>query len=404
MRSWPRYLYALGVLFLATAVGQSLVKVGGGGPPLEALIDFVLVGLPGALILYVGRRLSRSNVDESLYPRIAGWCLAGVGVMFVFLLFRAAHPGVGESFSFATRAIALAIGSVAGLAIGVHDARALTREREVERRNEALNRTRDQLERRNQELDGTRERLEEAVEELEASNERLDQFATTASHDLREPLRMISRYLELLSDRHAGDLDDEATEFLEFATDGADRMRTMVDDLLRYARVESEGEPLEPVDLDAVFADAVTDLQVRIEETDADVEAGPLPRVRGDPGQLRQLFQNLLSNAIAYSGDEPPRIRVSADRVDDAWVVSVRDEGIGIDPAEQDRIFELFQRLHGVDEHDGSGIGLALCRRIVERHGGEISVDSTPGEGSTFSFTLPAAAEASRPAGPASHE
>ncbi|WP_207591845.1 ATP-binding protein [Halomontanus rarus] len=226
---------------------------------------------------------------------------------------------------------------------------------------------------------------------LEASNERLEQFAYAVSHDLQEPLRMVSSYLQLLEGRYADVLDEDGEEFLAFAVDGAERMKTMIDGLLEYSRVETQGDPLESVDLDAVLEDVLEDLQFRIEETDAEVESEPLPTVEGDPGQLRQLFQNLLSNAITYSGDEPPRVDISASRDGDERVVSVSDEGIGIDPDDQPYIFEVFQRLHTHDEYEGTGIGLALCKRIVERHGGDIWVDSDPGEGATFSVRLPAA-------------
>ncbi|EMA36058.1 PAS/PAC sensor signal transduction histidine kinase [Halobiforma lacisalsi AJ5] len=196
---------------------------------------------------------------------------------------------------------------------------------------------------------------------------------------------MVTSYLQLLERRCGDDLDADGEEFLEYAVDGAERMRAMIDGLLAYSRVETRGEPLEPVDLNAVLEDVRKDLELRIEETDTDLEVGELPRVEGDPSQLRQLFQNLLSNAIDYSGDEPPRIEVVADRDGEEWIVSVSDEGVGIGPEEQERIFEVFQRLHSHEEHPGTGIGLALCKRIVERHGGEIRVDSEPGEGATFS-------------------
>ncbi|GAB3663318.1 MEDS domain-containing protein [Halopiger thermotolerans] len=236
--------------------------------------------------------------------------------------------------------------------------------------------------------------LERTVDRLETSNERLEQFAYAASHDMQEPLRMVSSYLQLI-DRRDDELSAETREYLEFAVDGAERMRAMIDGLLQYSRVQSRGGPLEPTDLEAVVADVRDDLQLRLEETDADLTVGDLPRVTGDPEQLRQLFQNLLDNAITYSGDEPPRIDIAAERTPDgdAWTISVRDDGIGIPPAEQERIFELFDRLHSREEYAGTGIGLALCQRIVERHGGEISVESEPGEGSTFAVTLPVASE-----------
>nr|WP_276255747.1 ATP-binding protein [Halovivax sp. TS33] len=234
-----------------------------------------------------------------------------------------------------------------------------------------------------------RKRREQRLEDV---IERLEQFAYAASHDLQEPLRMVSSYLQLLERRYENALDAEGEEFLEFAVNGAERMREMIEGLLAYSRVETQGDPLEPVALEAVFDGVLSDLQIQIEESDAEITVGDLPRVAGDAGQLRQVFQNLLSNAITYSGDEPPRIHVSAERDGSEWNVSVRDEGIGIDPDDQDRIFEVFQRLHTHDEYDGTGIGLAVCERIVERHGGEIRVESEPGEGATFTVTLPAVA------------
>ena len=244
--------------------------------------------------------------------------------------------------------------------------------------------------------------LAEAIErhqyqaDLEASNERLEQFAYAASHDLQEPLRMVSSYLQLIERRYGDELDEDAEEFLAFAVDGAERMRSMIQGLLQYSRVETQGAPFEPVDLEAVLADVRADLQVSIEASDATITADPLPRVHGDPDQIRQVLQNLLDNAIEYSGDEPPSVHVSARRNGAAWTVSVRDEGIGIEPGDRDRIFEVFQRASapGDGGGTGTGIGLALCERIVERHGGDIWVDSDPGGGTTFSFTLPAADDA----------
>jgi PAS domain S-box-containing protein len=230
----------------------------------------------------------------------------------------------------------------------------------------------------------------ERQRELEASNERLEQFAYAASHDLQEPLRMISSYLGLLEKRYADAFDEEGEEFLAYAVDGADRMRAMIDGLLEYSRVETRGDPFESVDLEALAEDVRTDLRLQIEESGAEITTDGLDRVEGDACQLRQLFQNLFSNAITYSGDEPPRIRVESERRGERVLVSVHDEGIGIDLDNQDRIFEVFQRLHNHTEYAGTGIGLALCRRIVERHDGEIEVDSDLGEGSTFSVTLPA--------------
>ena len=227
---------------------------------------------------------------------------------------------------------------------------------------------------------------------LEESNERLEQFAHAASHDLQEPLRMVSSYLQLIERRYGEDLDGEGREFLEFAVNGADRMHNMIDSLLEYSRVQTRGDPFEPVDLDDTLEEVRTDLERRIDETDAEITADPLPRVDGDASQLYQVFQNLLDNAIEYSGDDPPQVHVTAERAGEDWIVSVEDEGIGIDSDATDRIFEVFERLHTSDEHQGTGIGLALCERIIERHDGEIWVESEPGEGTRFSFSLPATA------------
>nr|WP_308477882.1 PAS domain S-box protein [Natrinema salsiterrestre] len=226
---------------------------------------------------------------------------------------------------------------------------------------------------------------------LEESNERLEHFAYAASHDLQEPLRMITSYLQLVESRYSDELDEDAEEFIEFAVDGAERMRDMIDGLLQYSRVETEGDPFEPIDLDDVLDHTLENLEIQIEETHAEIASESLPRVRGDDSQLQQVFQNLISNAIEYSGEEPPQIQISAKPRGSKWVISVHDEGIGIDPDDQGRIFEVFQRLHSREEHEGTGIGLALCQRIIERHGGEIWVDSEPGDGSTFSLTLSAA-------------
>ncbi|SDK40386.1 PAS domain-containing sensor histidine kinase [Natronorubrum texcoconense] len=231
--------------------------------------------------------------------------------------------------------------------------------------------------------------LEKSNERLQESNKRLEQFAYAASHDLQEPLRMVSSYLQLIDRRYGDAFDEDGEEFLEFAIDGADRMRKMIEGLLAYSRVETQGDPFEPVDLNDVLEAVRSDLQMRIAESDAEITIEDLPRVVGDAGQLRQVFQNLLSNAIEYSGDRPPRVDIAAERDGDDWTISVHDQGIGIEPSDQERVFEVFERLHTHEEHSGTGIGLALCQRIVERHGGEIELESEPGEGSTFSFTLP---------------
>ena len=242
-------------------------------------------------------------------------------------------------------------------------------------------------------VDRTEARVElaETIEELEESNERLRRFAYIASHDLQEPLRMISTYLRLLENRHGDDLDEGGREYLDFAVDGADRMRAMVEGLLAYSRVDMHDGAFEPVDCDELLEGVLADLRVQIAESDATIDLEALPTVRGDARQLEQVFSNLLSNAITYSGDDPPSIEITADRHGSRYVFAVADEGIGMDPAHTDGIFEVFERLHSDAEYPGTGIGLALCRKIVAHHGGDIWVDSELGEGTTFYFMLPAA-------------
>ncbi|MXV63020.1 GHKL domain-containing protein [Natronorubrum sp. JWXQ-INN-674] len=236
-----------------------------------------------------------------------------------------------------------------------------------------------------------RTELNETIEELEESNERLRRFAYVASHDLQEPLRMISSYLQLLESRYADELDEEAREYIDFAVNGSDRMREMVEGLLAYSRIDMDDAEFEPVTCENVVEDVLTDLQVQIDETDATILVGSLPTVVGNAQQLEQLFSNLISNAIKYSGDQPPHVEISAEQQGDRCVFSVADNGIGIDPEYVDQIFEIFNRLHSNDEFQGTGIGLSLCRKIVNSHDGDIWVDTEPGDGTTFYFTLPTA-------------
>ncbi|QRV15316.1 histidine kinase [Haloterrigena salifodinae] len=387
MIRWHRVITVAGVVLAVVALATAAATLADGGTALEAVLDVFLISAPGLVLLSVGVWLPGTDIDPDLHPRIAAWIVGGIAVMVGLIALRAADPAVDVTFTVSTQTASVATGSIAGLAVGVHEARAITHSRTLERQNEEL-KEKHAVERRNDELEATKAQLERANARLEASNERLEEFAYAASHDLQEPLRMISSYLQLIERRYADALDEDGQEFIDFAVDGADRMRRMIDGLLEYSRVETQGDPFESVDLDAVLDDVLTDLQLRIEETDAAIAREPLPTVTGDAGQLRQVFQNLLSNALEYSGDDPPRVAVSAEETGSEWVIAVRDEGIGIDPADIDRIFALFQRLHSVEESVGSGIGLAVCKRIVERHGGEIRVDSEPGEGSTFSVAI----------------
>lgn len=232
------------------------------------------------------------------------------------------------------------------------------------------------------------ERLKHQAEELQRSNAELEQFAYVASHDLQEPLRMVASYTGLLKRRYAGKLDAEADEFMDYAMDGVTRMRALINGLLTYSRVGNEPKPLEKTDSRAALDRALANLQAAISDRNASVLAGRLPTVMGNPLQLTQVFQNLVGNGLKFCKAPRPEIRVDAVRRGDEWVFSVRDNGIGIDPQYRDRIFLIFQRLHKRDEYDGTGIGLAICKKIVERHGGRIWVESEPGKGATFRFTL----------------
>ena len=233
-------------------------------------------------------------------------------------------------------------------------------------------------------------KLSQAVEELTRSNEELEKFAYVASHDLQEPLRMVSSFVQLLEKRYKGKLDQDADDFINFAVDGANRMQILITDLLAYSRVGRRGKEFKQISCEAVLDRALSNLQAVVEQSGAVVTRDPLPEVMGDSSQLTQLFQNLIGNAVKFCKDRTPSIHISAEQKKKEWVFSIRDNGIGIAPEYFDRIFSIFQRLHGRQEYQGTGIGLAICRKVVERHGGRIWVESEPGSGSTFYFTIPA--------------
>ncbi|MBF0130653.1 MAG: hypothetical protein HQL33_11735 [Alphaproteobacteria bacterium] len=237
------------------------------------------------------------------------------------------------------------------------------------------------------------------ADDLRRSNEELQQFAYVASHDLQEPLRMVVAYLQLLSMRYKGKLDAEADEFIGFAVDGSRRMQALIRDVLALSQVGEDTKPHEAVDLSLVVDSVRNNLKIASRESDAVITAAPLPVVLGDPGQLVSLMQNLIGNALKYrSPDRRPEVSVSAERQGDRWIISVEDNGMGIPPSERERIFLLFQRLHTRERFPGTGIGLALCKKIVERHGGTIRVDSDVGKGSVFRFTLAPAPLSGSPA------
>jgi light-regulated signal transduction histidine kinase (bacteriophytochrome) len=227
------------------------------------------------------------------------------------------------------------------------------------------------------------------VEELKRSNEELGQFAYIASHDLQEPLRMVASYTQLLSRRYTGKLDADADQFIAYAVDGANRMQRLIQDLLAFSRVGTKGRDLLDTSSEDALQQALLNLRGAVVESGALVTHDPLPTVLADEMQLTQLFQNLVGNAIKYQNPGVPKIHISAARNGDKkWMFSVKDNGLGIDSQYFEKIFGMFQRLHKREEFAGTGIGLAICKKIVERHGGSISVESQPGHGSTFRFAL----------------
>lgn len=272
-------------------------------------------------------------------------------------------------------------GRVGGVAAVGHD---ITDRKHLEQAREAM---RNELERRVEERTRELERLNRA---LERSNLELRQFAYAASHDLQSPLRSIVAFSQFLQSDYAGRLDETADDYLERIVRGGGRMQRLIQDLLELSRVDGRAGSFGPVHLNEAFDEAVELLHAAITGEAAEVTRADLPTVHGERTQIVRLLQNLIDNALKYRGDDPPRVRVSAELEGGCWIVSVRDNGIGIAPDDCERIFETFERLHGDDEQEGAGLGLAICRRILDRHGGRIWVESEQGEGSVFRFSLPA--------------
>jgi light-regulated signal transduction histidine kinase (bacteriophytochrome) len=244
------------------------------------------------------------------------------------------------------------------------------------------------------EIEAARVQLEAQAQDLARSNRDLEQFAYVASHDLQEPLRKVASFCQMLERRYAGQLDERANQYIAFAVDGAKRMQQLINDLLTFSRVGRVESPMVDVDLQACVRTAVDNLSVAIAGSAAVVRAEGLPHVIGEPGLLTQLVQNLVANAIKFRGAEAPVVTISAERAGAFWELSCADNGLGIEPQYAERIFVIFQRLHGKDEYSGTGIGLALCKRIVEYHGGQIWLDQSAGAGATFRWTLPPVAAA----------
>jgi signal transduction histidine kinase len=258
---------------------------------------------------------------------------------------------------------------------------------------DARDRLEDRVKERTEELTRHRDHLDELVKErtkdLTRSNHDLEQFAYVASHDLQEPLRAVSGFVGILKQQYSAELNAEAREYIDLSIEGAERMQNLIHDLLIFSRVGSKGIVFASIKLSDAFEGAVENLRALIIEKKARITHGELPVVMADQIQMTQLFQNLIANAIKFHGKNSPEVHVDATYADSKWVIRVKDNGIGIEPQYFDRIFLIFQRLHTRSVYPGTGIGLALCKKIVERHGGSISVESTPGEGTTFIFTIP---------------
>ena len=239
------------------------------------------------------------------------------------------------------------------------------------------------------ELKKTEHLLKDKLGELERSNSELEQFAYVSSHDLQEPLRMIASYLQLLERKYKGKLDDKADKYIKFSVDGATRMQNLIDDLLAFSRVTTQAKELKPTNLEQIYNEVLSNLEVTINENKAIITHEPLPVVLADKTQISQVFQNLISNAIKFQSVDKPKINISVEKEENQWLFGVEDNGIGINPKHSDRIFEVFKRLHKKKDYPGTGIGLAICKKIIERHGGRIWVESGLGKGSIFYFTLP---------------
>lgn len=259
---------------------------------------------------------------------------------------------------------------------------------ELQDANHNLQRRAEELHREITERKRAEAKLEETLEKLQWSNTELQHFAYVASHDLQEPLRMVASYVQLLQRRYQGKLDSDADDFIAYSVDGTIRMQNLINDLLTYSRVGTRAKEFEPTDCQTVVRQVLDNLQAAIRERGARVTTDPLPTLMADPSQLGQLFQNLIANAIKFCDRDYPRIHVSAREKESEWEFAVSDNGIGIAKEFLGRIFEIFKRLHTRKEYAGTGIGLAVCKKIVERHGGRIWVDSEPGQGSTFHFTI----------------
>ncbi len=368
----------------------------------ERIFAINRIDAPGIGSLYVSVGVSKKEAYAPFRKQIRDQLLmmAGIASLALAAAWRLGRSGIVHP----TRHLA---GVARALSAGQLDVRSTLRGGEFGEIGTAFNQMAEALARRIAELNAVQEDLRRAQDELELrveertedarralaelhrSNQELEQFAYMVSHDLQEPLRMVASYTQLLERRYRDQLDSTAHEFIGYAVEGAQRMQGFIQDILEYSRVGTHGRPFERLHVGRLVRQALENLRVAIEEKGAQVVCGEMPELDADPVQLGQLFQNLIGNALKFSGAAPVRIEIGAVWREGMWEFVVRDNGIGIAAADLERIFVIFQRLHTRQEYHGSGIGLAVCKRIVERHGGRIWVESQPGKGSSFYFTLP---------------
>jgi signal transduction histidine kinase len=394
-----------------TSVSNSFVLLR--PPPSASARDrtFKLRGRDGVLRLYASRWIGRPRADDSIsvavgIPVAQAYASANAALVRHLLVLAGITAGVliltwVSSHVFILRRVKALVRATEKIGAGDYTARTgqdygrgelhlLTRA--FDEMAESLERRVAERERAEAQLRGFNQQLEDRVArrtvDLKRSNEDLEQFAYVASHDLQEPLRMVSNYMALLRQRYADRLDARALEYISFAVDGAQRMQELIQDLLTYARVDTKGRAFTPTDVNRVLNRALLNLQVAIAEAQAQITHDPLPSLLADEVQLTQLFQNLISNAIKFRSERPPAIHVSAREENGGWHFVVRDNGIGVPVEHSERIFVIFQRLHGRGKYPGTGIGLSLCKKIVERHGGRIWVESQVGQGTEFHFTI----------------
>ena len=356
------------------------------GGRLESKPAIIAVGIPLSLAYFSARQTLVRNLlllsAAAALAMLAAWYGGDVFFLRQFRALLRATARLREGDLKVRTGLAHGEGELLQLARGFDEMAAALERRVSERQRAEV-----ELKALNEDLE---RRVTDRTTELKRSNEELEQFAYVASHDLQEPLRMVTNYLQLLRQRYQGKLDSNADEFIAFALDGAERMQALILGLLSYSRVGTQGKPFEPISGNQILERALANLQLALTESGATIEHDSLPVIHGDAVQLTQLFQNLISNAVKFRGPEPPKIQIRVERKGAEWLFTVRDNGIGIAPKDFERIFILFQRLHSRQKYPGTGIGLSFCKKIVERHGGQIWLESEPGKGTAFFFTLPA--------------